>query len=399
LQAKMELCRIKAKKIAERFKGYKPESIPSATKETLEKIPFTLLSSSQIETVVKETGAISPFYSQPKTGEKPRLKLAAYEGRIGSQAFHFEKDSAPVCIFSRETDAFLTIPKNSIVFVECDLDFRLPEFVGARFNLQIVHVHRGLLLGTGPLVDPGFWGKLCIPIHNLTSEDYRIPKDEGLIWLEFTRTTAPITGDPSGVAPLGGKQFWDITKYLDKAQKQFDLFPERPKVPISSSLPIMFDDATKASRQAKIAAEKSQKESEKSASWAKNLTLGGGLGLFVAAVAVLTLIISILSWTTTIKVTLDELKPRVDKIEHDFEIHRQTIQTSAETDGEVRDLLINLIDRSAESLAKIAELEARVSAQNIENEKFQVEQQRLQSRLVDLKSQIEESSTPIQPQP
>lgn len=395
----MEMCRIEAKKVADRFKKYDPDTIPSATKSALEDIPFTLLSSSQIETVVKETGAISPFYSQPKAGEKSRLKFAAYEGRIGSQAFQFGEDSAPNRIFSRETDEFLTIPKNSIVFVECDLDFRLPEFVGARFNLQIVHVHRGLLLGTGPLVDPGFWGKLCIPIHNLTSEDYRIPKDEGLIWLEFTLTTAPITGDPSGKPPFGGRQFWDIKEYLDKAQKQFDLFPERPKVPISSSLPIMFDDATEASKQAKIAAQESQRDSQKSASWAKALTLGGGLALVLAVVAVLGLVTSIWSWTTTTKVVLNELVPRVDKIEHDFDIHGQTIQTSAETDREARVLLTSLLERSAGSLAKIAELEALLNAQKLENQSLRDEQQNFRSRLDDLRSQIKNLSAPIQPQP
>lgn len=393
----MEISRDEAEEAAKRFKDYDEKTIPRETLKALEEIPFTLLSSSQIETVVKETGAISPFYSQPKTGEKPRLKLAAYEGRIGSKAFQFGEDSAPKPIFSREADDFLTIPKNSIVFVECDLNFRLPEFVGARFNLQIVHVHRGLLLGTGPLVDPGFWGKLCIPIHNLTSEDYRIPKDEGLIWLEFTRTSAPITGDPSGEPPFKGRQFWDITEYLDKAQKQFGLFPERPKVPITSSLPKMFAGATDASEKALAASLTAQAASEDSAKRAGFITLGGGLALVLAFVTVLGLVISIWSWTSTTKTLLNELAPRVEKIEHGFDIHGQTIQTSAETDGEARALLTNLLDRSAESLAKITELEALLNAQNLENQKLREEQQRLQSSLDELKSEIQNPTTSSQP--
>ena len=50
-------------------------------------------------------------------------------------------------------------------------------------------MHRGLLLGTGPLVDPGFHGRLLIPLHNLTSDEYTIRGDEGLIWMEFTKTS------------------------------------------------------------------------------------------------------------------------------------------------------------------------------------------------------------------
>ena len=42
-------------------------------------------------------------------------------------------------------------------------------------------------MGTGPLVDPGFEGKLLIPLHSLTADDYEIEAGEGLIWVEFTK--------------------------------------------------------------------------------------------------------------------------------------------------------------------------------------------------------------------
>lgn len=86
--------------------------------------------------------------------------------------------------------------------------------------MQIKHVHRGLLLGTGPLVDPGYWGKLCIPLHNLTDEEYCIPADEGLIWIEFTKTTT-IT-DHVGRPPLGRK-FDNIKDFLYKASSSYSV--------------------------------------------------------------------------------------------------------------------------------------------------------------------------------
>ncbi len=67
--------------------------------------------------------------------------------------------------------------------------FRLPNYIAIRFNLRITHVHRGLLLGTGPLVDPGFEGDLLIPLHNLTSSPYDMNTNDALIWIEFTKTT------------------------------------------------------------------------------------------------------------------------------------------------------------------------------------------------------------------
>lgn len=73
--------------------------------------------------------------------------------------------------------------------------FRLPNYMAARFNLRIQNVHRGLLLGTGPIVDPGFCGHLLIPLHNLTSNRYSFRQGEGFTWFEFTKIT-PNRWDP-----------------------------------------------------------------------------------------------------------------------------------------------------------------------------------------------------------
>lgn len=212
---------------------------------SLLEVPYTLLNSEDILKVVKATGLISPVFTGG--GRKSRLKKAAYEGRIGRSAFMFEDQNIPTQVFDADRDKFLLVPKNSIVFVECDLDFRLPDFIALRFNLQIQHVHRGLLLGTGPLVDPGFWGKLCIPLHNLTDQDYEIPVSEGLIWIEFTKTTLPSDQHDGARVALEGTPrdevgHWDIRKFLDKAATQYTGL----KVPIRSSLPHMFEEANAA---------------------------------------------------------------------------------------------------------------------------------------------------------
>ena len=79
------------------------------------------------------------------------------------------------------------LPPNSITFVSIEPMLRLPEYIALRFNLKIRHVHKGLLLGTGPLVDPGFCGRLFIPLHNLTTNSYSFKGGDGLIWFEFTK--------------------------------------------------------------------------------------------------------------------------------------------------------------------------------------------------------------------
>ena len=83
----------------------------------------------------------------------------------------------------------VTIWANSISYLLTREQFRLPEYIAARFNLHIRYVHKGVLLGTGPLVDPGFAGPLLIPLHNLTDNDYEVEGGDNLLWVEFTKLT------------------------------------------------------------------------------------------------------------------------------------------------------------------------------------------------------------------
>lgn len=333
------LSRDAGKEIAERFReDASTNSIDKAVKTALDKIPFTLLSDKHIKQVVVATGAISPFFE----GGKSRLKKSAYEGRIGSKAYIFGDDSAPIKCYDSSKETFLLIPKNSIVFVECDLDFRLPDFIAARFNLQIRHVHRGLLLGTGPLVDPGFRGKLGIPIHNLTDEDYKIPSDEGLIWLEFTKTTADIGGDKSGADPLGGKEFWDISKYLVKASRQFGLDPDRPSVPIRSSLPTMFDKANSSAKAAEIAAKASKK-------YSRNAAIINFISAFSAAVAIAALIATFIFSVRDTQKVLSDLGPRLSEVEQKFDNHGKAVSASLQTDQESQTALEKLLAQARDT--------------------------------------------------
>jgi deoxycytidine triphosphate deaminase len=149
--------------------------------DPFESAPRALLSSAEIFDYVRATAMIHPF-------DEEKLKPASYEVRAGGDYIMWDADGR------RQTnpivpDKGIVLQANSIAFVQTEPKFRLPHYIAIRFNLRITHVHRGLLLGTGPLVDPGFQGRLLIPLHNLTDEDYHIDVNEGLIWVEFTKTT------------------------------------------------------------------------------------------------------------------------------------------------------------------------------------------------------------------
>lgn len=158
-------------------------------KKTFSNDPFpdiqpALLNSADIYNYVIETGMIFPFYPEKLAG-------ASYEVAIGEKIVWWDEKKQKV----KEVDisrpgAFFKLKPNSIAFVMLEPTFRIPDYMALRFNLKIMHVYKGLLLGTGPLVDPGFVGKLSIPLHNLTANTYTFKHGDSLIEVEFTKLSS-----------------------------------------------------------------------------------------------------------------------------------------------------------------------------------------------------------------
>jgi deoxycytidine triphosphate deaminase len=152
-----------------------------------------------------------------------KLKPASYEIDFLGTVHLSDEDGKAV---EREIlqDTPFTLRKNSIAYVYIATTFRLPHYLALRFNLKITHVHKGLLLGTGPLVDPGFCGRLLIPLHNITAKDFTIIGGEGLIWVEFTKLSSHQNWDerarllPASYIPFREDK-WNLTvqQYLNMA--------------------------------------------------------------------------------------------------------------------------------------------------------------------------------------
>ena len=279
----------------------------SGQRDPFPEIPPALFSAAHIQKYVMETGAISPFFTGG--GRESRLKMATYEGRVGNYAYRYSRQGR---LESLKFGEKLTVEANSIVFVECDLDFRLPYYLALRFNLQIRHVHRGLLLGTGPLVDPGYWGKLCIPLHNLTDEDYIISRDDGLIWVEFTKTSA---GDQRGRPPLElhteKKQgHWEIREFIEKASTPRNGIGE--SVPIRSSISGVMEQAEKAASDARAAEQSATDTKNEASRMRSNLTWIGAATGVLLVVGIVALFVSVYS---SVAPRIDDLQSRFSYIE------------------------------------------------------------------------------------
>lgn len=192
-------------------------------------IPPALLNSADIQAYQAACGLLKGEIVDPKSD---RLKGATY--KILCQGDIFWRDDENEGRQHRKiTDADqFTIPHNGIVFVSPSVEFNLPDFIAARFNLTISLVHQGLLLGTGPLVDPGFKGRLLIPLHNLTTRDVVLSGSSGLIWVEFTKIST------NSMEIFQGESFSFVSSFGNRSQQRTveDYFSGTEGVPVRSTL-------------------------------------------------------------------------------------------------------------------------------------------------------------------
>jgi deoxycytidine triphosphate deaminase len=202
-----------------------------------------LLNSAHVEQYAQATGMIYPFYPD-------RLKSASYPIALGGDVVFWDNQNRMRTIDLRKGEAErFKLRRNSIAYVTLEPVFQLPQYIAVRFNLKIDNVYKGLLLGTGPLVDPGWSGRLSFPLHNLTTNDYWFEAGDEIIWVEFTKVSLldkwRNTGTPPNVA--GGT----YRPYLDEKRGgtvQTRLTTAAPHQTIRSSLEEAYDRAEAAAR-------------------------------------------------------------------------------------------------------------------------------------------------------
>lgn len=148
-------------------------------KDPFPQIPSALLNSDDILRYIMTTGLVDPF--DPKY-----LGDATYTCTFSGEYLRYDsKDKLETKTLSNNEE--LIIKPNSITYLRINEMFRVPHYMVLRFNLKVKHVYKGLLLGTGPIVDPQFVGYINIPLHNLTTNEYVIKKGAKLIDVEFTK--------------------------------------------------------------------------------------------------------------------------------------------------------------------------------------------------------------------
>lgn len=236
--------------------------------DPLPEIQPALLNSADILKYVILTGMIEDFDCKDLSG-------ATYSCRITGEYVAYNKDKQQ-CSGKAQEKFEIEIAPNSITYVAIKNIFRIPNYIALRFNLRVSHVYKGLLLGTGPIIDPGFVGQIYIPLHNLTSNTYYIKAGAELISVEFTKLSSNSywVNDNSENQDIvnGVKEFQyvpnqiksnrTLVEYIDRAlnDEKFSLKKDSPKC-VVSSLPSEIEKITKDFKKAEEDFKKARTES------------------------------------------------------------------------------------------------------------------------------------------
>lgn len=180
-----------------------------------------MLSSSHIDYYVQKYGIIENY-------EKACLGSASYHMRVGENVLTWSEVEKVEFVLGKTEDrnrnirTSVTLRPNSLTFLTTIEEFKLPKDIIARFNLKSKWVHLGLLLGTGPIVDPQLHARLLIPVHNFSNQPVTMNYGQEFISVEFTKTL-----DPGSMLPLDNGEF---TNYVENPNWNFDFHKYRERI-------------------------------------------------------------------------------------------------------------------------------------------------------------------------
>lgn len=157
-----------------------------------------LLSDGDIKNHLK-TGDIT---IDPFSGD---LEPASYDLRVGHSAV---TDEGKVDVMEVE---FFRIPRGTTVTIHPLEEIGLSRRIAARYGLRSRFARRGLVLLSGPQIDPGFEGKLTITVFNAGPAPVTVQHLQKFATIEFTELKSPAKsayeGKYQGRTELGSEEY------------------------------------------------------------------------------------------------------------------------------------------------------------------------------------------------
>lgn len=141
-----------------------------------------------------------------------RIEPASYDVRVGNWAF---ASSSKERINLREK-GLLIIEPGEFAVLESRERVELNNKTAAQLGLRSEYARRGLLMLSGPQIDPGFIGILVVRVVNLAPKPLALPYEAPFLTLQFFRLVhdveKPYSGPQQGQGGISAK---DIQELVD----------------------------------------------------------------------------------------------------------------------------------------------------------------------------------------
>jgi deoxycytidine triphosphate deaminase len=274
-----------------------------------------LLNTSDLLDYIAATGMVHPFTIDPAKPTEA-LKPASCALRLLGEVLYWkgpDAEGAEEIRHELKAEEELLLEPNSIVYVTLEPTLRMPDYIAARFNLTIREIYRGILVGTGPLVDPGFVGQIYLPLHNLTCNQYRLIGGEPVAWMEFTKISPNAhwaEHDTKGrLAP-----YVPFPERKQRRRTVHDYLDRASPTPVMSSISTSIDKAQRSAEKSQKAAETSKQAVDRTRF---RITIASVIGVGTLILALLAIYLQVVSTVHDENSSNSSLTRQVDRLERE----------------------------------------------------------------------------------
>jgi dCTP deaminase len=123
-----------------------------------------------------------------------QLQPASYDVRLGKWAFASSMKER----LDLSTKGLVIVEPGEFAVVESLEHIVLDTQTAGQLGMRSVYAQRGLLLLSGPQIDPGFRGIIVVRVVNLSPKPVALPYEEPFLTVQFFRLSEPVSGAYSG---------------------------------------------------------------------------------------------------------------------------------------------------------------------------------------------------------
>ncbi len=141
-----------------------------------------------------------------------KVEPASYDARVGMWAFS-SSSRERIDLGAR---GVLIVEPGEFAVLECRERVELNNRTVAQLGLRSEYARRGLLMLSGPQIDPGFSGVLVVRLINLAPKPIALPYEAPFMTLQFFRlasaTTRPYSGPQQGQSGISARDIQELVE-------------------------------------------------------------------------------------------------------------------------------------------------------------------------------------------